>query len=223
MCRARARKTCQSCKCTRELHDVYHEDWVNVRERLGLGDSLGRSSREVCLQEGYTWVPPGITSEQIYDYMSCLPGHKVPRLGTPGEKARERQLMLQLPKQDLALGFTRHVESQYHTSYRDFITARNDIALDIGVIQPAVQRSVDCGGCGGRIREGSVGVVAPRLGGGNATWHPGCFTCQSCCELLVDLVYCVWEDSVLCPRHYAEKLKPRCSACDECSACDDVS
>lgn len=73
----------------------------------------------------------------------------------------------------------------------------------------------DCRGCGGRVREGSVGVVAPRLGGGNATWHPGCFTCQSCCELLVDLVYCVWEDAVFCPRHYAEKLKPRCSACDE--------
>nr|XP_053652664.1 uncharacterized protein LOC128702453 isoform X2 [Cherax quadricarinatus] len=38
---AKHRKTCQSCKCTRELHDVYHEDWVNVRERLGLGDTLG--------------------------------------------------------------------------------------------------------------------------------------------------------------------------------------
>ncbi|KAF2343343.1 hypothetical protein FHG87_025901, partial [Trinorchestia longiramus] len=57
------RKTCQSCKCTRELHDVYHEDWVSVKERLGLADNA--SNRERCLQEGYSWVPPGLTSEQV--------------------------------------------------------------------------------------------------------------------------------------------------------------
>ncbi|XP_071549330.1 prickle planar cell polarity protein 3-A isoform X2 [Panulirus ornatus] len=208
------RKTCQSCKCTRELHDVYHEDWVNVRERLGLGDSLGRSSRELCLQEGYTWMPPGLTSEQIYDYMSCLPGHKVPRLGTPGEKARERQLMLQLPKQDLALAYTRHVEPQHHTSFRDFIAARNDIALDIGIIKPHIPSSIECRGCGGTVTKGSVAVVAPRFGE-DIAWHPSCFTCATCTELLVDLVYCVWEDTIHCGRHYAEKLKPRCAACDE--------
>ncbi|XP_064108535.1 prickle planar cell polarity protein 3-A-like isoform X3 [Macrobrachium nipponense] len=208
------RKTCQSCKCTRELHDVYHEDWVNVRERLGLGDSLGRSSRELCLQEGYTWVPPGLTSEQIYDYMSCLPGHKVPRLGTPGEKARERQLMLQLPKQDLALAYTRHVEPQYHTSFKDFVAARNDIALDIGIIKHHIPHDIECRGCGGVVSKGSVAVVAPRFGD-SVAWHPGCFTCGTCSELLVDLVYCVWEDTIQCGRHYAEKLKPRCSACDE--------
>ncbi|XP_069194174.1 four and a half LIM domains protein 2 isoform X4 [Procambarus clarkii] len=208
------RKTCQSCKCTRELHDVYHEDWVNVRERLGLGDSLGRSSRELCLQEGYTWVPPGLTSEQIYDYMSCLPGHKVPRLATPGEKARERQLMLQLPKQDLALAFTRHVEPQHHTSFKDFVAARNDIALDIGIIKPHIPHNIECRGCGEVISKGSVAVVAPRCGE-EATWHPACFTCATCKELLVDLVYCVWEETVLCGRHYAEQLKPRCAACDE--------
>lgn len=56
--------------------------------------------------------------------------------------------------------------------------------------------------------------MAPRLGDCVA-WHPSCFSCGTCSELLVDLVYCVWEDGVHCGRHYAEKLKPRCSACDE--------
>ena len=59
-------------------------------------------------------------------------------------------------------------------------------------------------------------VVAPRLGDCVA-WHPSCFACGTCNELLVDLVYCVWEDGLHCGRHYAEKLKPRCSACDEVS------
>nr|XP_053639367.1 protein espinas-like [Cherax quadricarinatus] len=80
--------------------------------------------------------------------MTCLPGHKVPRVATPGEKARERQLMLQLPKQDLALAFTRHVEPQYHTSFRDFVAARNDIALDIGIVRHHIPQNIECRGCG---------------------------------------------------------------------------
>ena len=54
-----------------------------------------------------------ISTGQIYDYMSGLPGHKVPRVSTPGEKYRERQLMHQLPKQDLSLYYARHVEQEY--------------------------------------------------------------------------------------------------------------
>lgn len=69
---------------------------------------------------------------QLEQYFKCLPSDKVPKLGTPGEKYRERQLMLQLPKQDLALAYTRHVDSAHQTSYEDFIAARNDIACDIG-------------------------------------------------------------------------------------------
>ncbi|KAA0198658.1 hypothetical protein HAZT_HAZT005558 [Hyalella azteca] len=72
----------------------------------------------------------------------------------------------------------------------------------------------NCRGCSMKMPEGSVVVVAPRLGD-YVAWHPACFTCNTCNELLVDLVYCVWEDGVHCGRHYAEKLKPRCAACDE--------
>ncbi|KAF2345264.1 Zinc finger LIM-type [Trinorchestia longiramus] len=152
----------------------------------------------------------------IYDYMSGLPGHKVPRISTPGEKYRERQLMLQLPKQDLALAYTRHVEPLHHTSYKDFVTARNDISLDIAIVKHRIPYEANCRSCSMKMPEGSTVVVAPRLGD-YVAWHPACFTCGTCNELLVDLVYCVWEDGVHCGRHYAEKLKPRCSACDEVS------
>ena len=46
-------------------------------------------------------------------------------------------------------------------------------------------------------------------------WHPGCFRCMSCLQLLVELVYFSVDDVVLCGRHHAELLKPRCIACDE--------
>lgn len=41
---------------------------------------------------------------------------------------------------------------------------------------------------------------------------------MECKELLVDLAYCVHDDTLFCERHYAEQLKPRCAACDEVSA-----
>lgn len=41
-------------------------------------------------------------------------------------------MVVQLPKQDLALTYCKHVEQRHHQSYEDFINARNEIALDIG-------------------------------------------------------------------------------------------
>lgn len=43
--------------------------------------------------------------------------------------------MLQLPKQDLALAYCKHVEPMYYKSYEDFVNARNEIALDIGYVR----------------------------------------------------------------------------------------
>lgn len=46
-------------------------------------------------------------------------------------------------------------------------------------------------------------------------WHPTCFACSTCSELLVDLIYFYHDGKIHCGRHHAELLKPRCSACDE--------
>lgn len=59
-------------------------------------------------------------------------------------------------------------------------------------------------------------VFASRAGPGLA-WHPACFTCSTCSELLVDLIYFYQDGKIHCGRHHAELLKPRCSACDEVS------
>lgn len=62
------RKTCNSCKCPREDHEVYHDEWVNVQERLGFKasqDAEKRNSKDRCVLEGYTWVPPGLSSRKV--------------------------------------------------------------------------------------------------------------------------------------------------------------
>lgn len=57
-------------------------------------------------------------------------------------------------------------------------------------------------------------MFASRAGLG-ACWHPQCFVCCTCRELLVDLIYFYHAGKVYCGRHHAERLRPRCQACDE--------
>lgn len=61
---------------------------------------------------------------------------------------------------------------------------------------------------------GDIAIFASRFGQ-NVSWHPGCFICCVCKELLVDLIYFHREGRLYCGRHHSETLKPRCSACDE--------
>lgn len=68
--------------------------------------------------------------------------------------------------------------------------------------------------CSESLSSGDIGVLASRAGP-NMVWHPACFTCCVCRELLVDLIYFFKEGRLYCGRHHAETVKPRCSACDE--------
>ncbi|XP_055599147.1 uncharacterized protein LOC129748525 [Uranotaenia lowii] len=73
---------------------------------------------------------------------------------------------------------------------------------------------INCGGCQKSIMCGEVAVKAERAG--KSAWHPQCFKCHKCEELLADLVYFYHGGNVYCARDLAEILKiPRCSACDE--------
>ncbi|SPP75346.1 uncharacterized protein LOC117592537 isoform X1 [Drosophila guanche] len=75
--------------------------------------------------------------------------------------------------------------------------------------------SINCGDCNQPIDFGEVAVKAERAGK-EIAWHPGCFKCHTCRELLADLVYFFHQGQVYCGRDLAIKLKiPRCKACDE--------
>ncbi|KAK0174273.1 hypothetical protein PV327_011046 [Microctonus hyperodae] len=71
-----------------------------------------------------------------------------------------------------------------------------------------------CHGCDEGIYVGDVVVTADKAN--DAAWHPGCFACCTCNELLVDLVYFYYEGKLYCARDLASLMKiPRCFACDE--------
>lgn len=79
---------------------------------------------------------------QVEEYFSMLPEISVPILGTPGERYRDRQLAIQLPKQDLARAYCRHLNAKHASSADDFMAGRNEIALDIGNVQEVVERDL---------------------------------------------------------------------------------
>ncbi|XP_065358807.1 prickle planar cell polarity protein 3 isoform X3 [Calliphora vicina] len=208
------RKTCQSCKCPREAHAIYQQQTTSVHERLGFKVVSPAESGVEPRDLGYTWVPPGIrVSSRINRYFEQLPTEKVPKIGSEGARYREQQISYQLPKQDLSLEHCKHLEDLHEASYEDFVTARNEIALDIGYVKDAPYDE-HCAHCDGEISVGEMVVAAPKFVE-SVMWHPRCFTCNTCNELLVDLTYCVHEDKIYCERHYAELLKPRCAGCDE--------
>jgi len=90
---------------------------------------------------------------QVEEYFSMLPEIAVPRLGTSGERHRDRQLAIQLPKQDLARAYCRHLDLKHASSADDFMAARNEIALDIGSVQEILERDLVGIRCGSAVYE----------------------------------------------------------------------
>ena len=65
------------------------------------------------------------------------------------------------------------------------------------------------------MEPGQVAIFAERAGE-DTCWHPDCFSCWECGEVLEDLLYYYSQGHLYCGRHFAAKMKiPRCSACDE--------
>ncbi|XP_069128903.1 testin-like isoform X1 [Argopecten irradians] len=211
------RSTCHTCKCPRDAHDVYNENFVNVRDRLGwkrVDDPNSLVTKDQTIKEGYTWVPSGLSSEQIQDYMDQLPNNKIPVIGSPGERYRDLQLIRQLPKQDLSISYNKMLSiATEKKEYKIFQELRDNIAMDIGLVKETPVLAV-CHLCKGEMEEGDLAVYASKMGQ-DICWHPACFICVQCEELLVDLVYCLHSKKLYCQRHYAELIRPRCPACDE--------
>lgn len=76
-----------------------------------------------------------------------------------------------------------------------------------------VSNLLSCRGCSENIE--NAYVKAEKLGK-DAQWHPKCFKCKKCDQLLVDLIYFHFDNEIYCARDLAELMEiPRCCGCDE--------
>ncbi|XP_054845417.1 prickle-like protein 1 [Eublepharis macularius] len=177
-----------------------------------------------CALEEYAWVPPGLRPEQVQLYFACLSEEKVPYVNSPGEKHRIKQLLYQLPPHDNEVRYCHSLSEEEKKELQIFSSQRKKEALGRGTVK-LLSRAIMhilCEQCGTKINGGEVAVFASRAGPG-VCWHPSCFVCSTCNELLVDLIYFYQDGKIHCGRHHAELLKPRCSACDEIIFADECT
>uniref|UniRef100_A0A1B6DJX5 Protein prickle n=1 Tax=Clastoptera arizonana TaxID=38151 RepID=A0A1B6DJX5_9HEMI len=226
------RKVCRNCKCPREDHSMTSKPSLptlpeNLSDKLlgkGIIDPQRHSQSDDdsgCALEEYTWVPPGLRPDQVHLYFSVLPEDKVPYINSAGERYRVRQLLHQLPPHDNEVRYCHSLSDEERKELRLFSAQRKREALGRGSVRQ-LAAPMPCDGCEEVLSTGDMSVFAPRAGP-NMCWHPGCFFCCVCKELLVDLIYFFKDAKLYCGRHHAETLKPRCSACDEIILADECT
>uniref|UniRef100_A0A914WSY0 Uncharacterized protein n=2 Tax=Plectus sambesii TaxID=2011161 RepID=A0A914WSY0_9BILA len=169
-----------------------------------------------CALEEYAWVPSGLKPDAVHQYFACLPEDKIPYVNSAGDKWRTRQLLLQLPPQDTDSRYCRNLSLDEENAFKLFISQRKKNALGRATVHrvPFSLKNPSCHQCKDSMTADELGVFAARLGD-RQVWHPGCFVCNFCDELLVDLIYFNHEGRVFCGRHHAETQYPRCAGCDE--------
>lgn len=228
------RKVCRNCKCPREEHDgasgvsnmaeserIVHKMALHFDPQNQRQSSSHSDDDSGCALEEYTWVPHGLKPEQVHVYFSSLPESKIPYVNSVGEKYRIKQLLHQLPPHDNEVRYCNALHEEEKKELRLFSQRRKKEALGRGTLKQ-LQEAEPCQNCPESLSAGDVGVYASRAGPA-ACWHPACFTCSVCKELLVDLIYFYREGKLYCGRHHAESLKPRCAACDEIIFADECT
>ncbi|KAI6207110.1 hypothetical protein M3Y94_00992400 [Aphelenchoides besseyi] len=170
-----------------------------------------------CILDEYSWIPNGLKPDTVHEYFSALPQDKVPYTNSVGEKWRLRQLTIQLPAHDSDATYCAHLTETERTQLANFEAMRKRDALGRGAIVriPFDHSRRYCHQCKQVLNGDDLVVGAPERFGDCTFWHPHCFVCVECTELLVDLIYFRHNDNVFCGRHHAEQQRPRCDGCDE--------
>ncbi|NWS13880.1 PRIC2 protein, partial [Pachyramphus minor] len=128
---------------------------------------------------------------------------------------RARALLQQLPPQDCDERYCPELAEEERRQLRAFSARRRREALGQGLACPVPGpcHGCPCRKCGRRLNKGDPGISASRLG--DQFWHPSCFSCHFCHQLLVDLIYFQQDGRIYCGRHHAELFRPRCASCDQ--------
>uniref|UniRef100_A0A915HY73 Testin n=1 Tax=Romanomermis culicivorax TaxID=13658 RepID=A0A915HY73_ROMCU len=181
----------------------------------------------------FDWIPPNITQELAEKFMYKIPAEKRPIANSDGAVNRRLALEKQLPLYDYdSTACHAGLDDDERKCMDKFVDRLRKQAIGQGQIdqvntenRPVLKfpssdtddnenNAWKCFKCEGKLEPGEVVVFAERAGP-KVCWHPGCFVCTECKELLVDLIYFYKDSKIYCGRHFGNLLFPRCSGCDE--------
>ncbi|MGH0145981.1 UNVERIFIED_CONTAM: hypothetical protein FKN15_049791 [Acipenser sinensis] len=164
-------------------------------------------------------------------YIELLPKEKQPVAGTVGAVYRKKQMAKQLPEHDQDPTKCHELSPNEVKQMQQFVKKYKEEALGVGDIKVPEEMkaqnkekgaseagdrgtTASCYRCQLGMKEGDPAVYAERAGF-EKLWHPACFVCCTCNELLVDMIYFWKKGKLYCGRHYCDSEKPRCGGCDE--------
>eukprot|EP00073_Rattus_norvegicus_P041973 XP_008771726.1 PREDICTED: testin-like isoform X1 [Rattus norvegicus] len=143
----------------------------------------------------------------------AVPGHVQ---GTPAKEMR--QFVKKYKNEALGVGDVRlpsEMNVQHYKGHNPATDRNTPTAVDFKDTSMEPKKpQYSCYSCKHAVKEGNPAIFAERAGY-DKLWHPACFICTICGEILVDMIY-FWKNGKLyCGRHYCDSEKPRCAGCDE--------
>ncbi|KAK3866958.1 hypothetical protein Pcinc_027544 [Petrolisthes cinctipes] len=159
-------------------------------------------------------------------------------MGVSGDEKLKQAGLVSLPHLSAMTPATSTTEAVQAPYGAQLDTVRGGVMMapgtDVNVLFPAESRVLGEGGGGAKsgtmsgqhskfscqyctqpLNVGDVAVFCERAGP-DKCWHPACFSCFTCHELLADLIYFYQDGKVYCGRHFTQAAHmPRCTACDE--------
>nr|XP_033773195.1 prickle-like protein 4 [Geotrypetes seraphini] len=129
-----------------------------------------------------------------------------------------KALLSQLPAQDSEVKYCHWILGEREREeLQRFSAWRRLNSLGQAILQPLASLRAEfccCHQCGRQMKRGEMAVWASELGD-HRCWHPSCFTCATCCQPLLDLIFFHQDGELYCGRHHAELFRPRCASCDQ--------
>ena len=82
---------------------------------------------------------------QVEEYMNSLPNNLIPRLHSSGEKNRDRQLIIQIPRQDLAEENCQGlIDASSLESFYQYLELRDETSFGVGRVKDYLKEDQVC-------------------------------------------------------------------------------
>eukprot|EP00056_Hartaetosiga_gracilis_P004053 m.70959 g.70959 ORF g.70959 m.70959 type:complete len:509 (-) comp11687_c0_seq1:105-1631(-) len=167
----------------------------------------------------FVWLPDGLDTEDAVEFFAApYPLQQVPVHNTDGERHFLISLEEQLPSHDLNVQQCHDLSPEEIDEFDAFLELKSE-NHEIGQVS-RVKVASPCYHCKNKLVAGRLQVTVE--GAPGIRYHPSCFKCDDCEKLLAGLNVFLHDDLLLCERHFADKYKPRCKACDESILEEDV-
>eukprot|EP00794_Sanderia_malayensis_P006934 gene6934-7713_t len=137
-----------------------------------------------------------------------------PRKESYREMQKYRERLNQLPPQDFDPKYCNTLNRRERQAMNKLADIKRQAAGRGILVEYDGKGGLSCEGCKSPLKIGEKAVFAV-INQTQKQWHPSCFKCFSCNQPIADFVYFAYEDNIYCGRHFGEKYRPRCGACDE--------